>query len=97
MPNLKRVEALFSTRKYAEALPIVVELKNRFPHVEYLRWVEASCLWNMGQRKAAQVAFAELKEQAVYFTKPLEDPRGKAEVSAPISTPSTAPVSEQKP
>ncbi len=72
MPKLKLVEQLFAARKYGEALPLVVEMKSLYPHLEYLRWVEASCLWNMGQRDAAKVIFAELKESSVYYTKPID-------------------------
>jgi len=72
MPKLKRIEELFSSRKYSEALPMISELKGSFPHLEYLRWVEASCLWNLGQREAALVVFKELKETSVYYTKPID-------------------------
>lgn len=62
IPDLKRVEELFSSRDYAAALPIVQGLRTKFVYLEYLKWVEASCLWNMGKRASAQILFNQLKE-----------------------------------
>lgn len=72
LPKLKRVEEFFAARKFSEALPIVAELKTQFPQVEYIRWVEAIALYNLGQKQQALVLFRELKDSSVYFSKPLE-------------------------
>lgn len=61
LTEVTEIQGLMSSGRAREALPKVKKLQEQYPRVAHLKYLEASCLTLMGDRKNARVVLEEAK------------------------------------